>query len=104
MNQMTLDEVKRIAASGDYRRIPVTREILADIRTPVETLRALQKVSGHCFLLESVEDSRQWGRYTFLGYDPSMEISCKDHLLTVISGRGEKSRCRPIIRGFLSSR
>ena len=33
MNQMTLDEVKRIAASGDYRRIPVTREILADIRT-----------------------------------------------------------------------
>ena len=92
MNQMTLDEVKRIAASGDYRRVPVTREILADIRTPVETLRALQKVSGHCFLLESVEDSRQWGRYTFLGYDPSMEISCKDHLLTVISGRGEKKQ------------
>ena len=67
MNQMTLDEVKRIAASGDYRRIPVTREILADIRTPVETLRALQKVSGHCFLLESVEDSRQWGRFQTVG-------------------------------------
>ena len=34
--------------------IPVSREILADIRTPVEVLRALQNVSTHCFLLESV--------------------------------------------------
>ncbi len=86
MKQTSIDEVKKIAASGDYRRIPVIREIMADIRTPVETLRALQNVSGHCFLLESVEDSRQWGRYTFLGYDPSMELSCKNHVLTVTAG------------------
>ena len=75
MRQTSIEEVKQIASSGDYRRIPITREILADIRTPVETLRALQNVSSHCFLLESVEDSRQWGRYTSLGYDPTMEIS-----------------------------
>ncbi|MDD6350991.1 MAG: anthranilate synthase component I [Lachnospiraceae bacterium] len=86
MKQTSYEEVKEIAASGDYKRIPVTREILSDIRTPVETLRALQNVSSHCFLLESVEDSRQWGRYTFLGFDPTMEISCKDHLLTVNAG------------------
>ena len=86
MKQTSFEEVKRIASSGDYKRIPVTREILSDIRTPVETLRALQNVSTHCFLLESVEDSRQWGRYTFLGFDPSMEISCKDHILTVNAG------------------
>ncbi|MDD6667164.1 MAG: anthranilate synthase component I [Lachnospiraceae bacterium] len=86
MKQTSFEEVQKIAASGDYKRIPVTREILSDIRTPVETLRALQNVSSHCFLLESVEDSRQWGRYTFLGFDPTMEISCKDHLLTVNAG------------------
>ena len=86
MRQTSIEEVKQIASSGDYRRIPITREILADIRTPVETLRALQNVSSHCFLLESVEDSRQWGHYTFLGYDPTMEISCKDHLLTINAG------------------
>ncbi|MGN0362705.1 MAG: anthranilate synthase component I [Bilifractor sp.] len=86
MKQTSLEEVKEIAKSGDYQRIPVVREILSDIRTPVETLRALQNVSSHCFLLESVEDSRQWGRYTFLGFDPTMEISCKDHVLTVNAG------------------
>lgn len=86
MKQTSFEEVQKIAASGDYKRIPVTREILSDIRTPVETLRALQNVSSHCFLLESVENSRQWGRYTFLGFDPTMEISCKDHLLTVNAG------------------
>ena len=86
MKQTSLEEVRRIAASGDYRRIPVARSIFADIRTPVETLRALQNVSSHCFLLESVEDSRQWGRYTFLGFDPSLEIACKNHELTVTSG------------------
>ncbi|MDD5866158.1 MAG: anthranilate synthase component I [Lachnospiraceae bacterium] len=86
MKQTSYEEVKKIAASGDYKRIPVTREILSDIRTPVETLRALLNVTSHCFLLESVEDSRQMGRYTFLGYDPTMEISCKDHLLTIKAG------------------
>ena len=86
MRQTTLEEVKEIAASGNYGMIPVSREILADIRTPVEVLRALQNVSTHCFLLESVEDSRQWGRYTFLGFDPAMELTCTDHVLTVRAG------------------
>lgn len=81
MNQTSLEEVKKIAASGDYKRIPVKREIFSDIRTPLEVLRALQNVSDHVFLLESVEESRQWGRYSFLSYDPTMEITCKDHKL-----------------------
>lgn len=75
---MTLKEVQTLARSGDYRRIPVSRELYADRKTPIEVLRILKNVSSHCYLLESVEDSKQWGRYTFLGYDPSMEITCKD--------------------------
>ena len=84
MAQTSIDEIRKIAGSGDYKRIPVVREMLSDIRTPVELLRVLLGVSTHTFMLESVEDSRRWGRYSFLGYNPSMEISCKDHVLKVI--------------------
>ena len=94
MRQTTLEEVRKIAASGDYKLVPVKREILSDIRTPLETLRALQNVSNHCFLLESCEDNRQWGRYSFLGYAPDMTITSKDHELTVTSADGTNtSKC-----------
>lgn len=86
MKQMSFEEFQAAAAGGQYRMIPVYREILADIRTPLQVLMALQNVSSHCFLLESAEDSRKWGRYTYLGYDPSMELSCKNHHLTVFAG------------------
>lgn len=86
MNLITLEEVEKIAEQGTYRMIPVGREILSDIRTPLEVLRALQTVSDHCFLLESAEENRRMGRYTFLGYDPSMELTCTDHQLTVTAG------------------
>lgn len=76
MHYPSLDEAKRLAASGDYRRIPVARELLADIRTPIEVLRVLQERSHHCFLFESAEDSMRWGRYTFLGFDPTLEVTC----------------------------
>ena len=65
MKQTSLDEVRKIAASGDYKLIPVKREIFSDIRTPLETLRALQNVSNHCFLLESCED-----KSVVLSYNP----------------------------------
>lgn len=86
MNLITLEEVEKIAEQGEYKMIPVGREILSDIRTPLEVLRALQTVSDHCFLLESAEENRRMGRYTFLGYDPSMELTCTDHKLTVTAG------------------
>ena len=56
MKQMTLEEISKAAASGVFRKIPVSREIYSDIRTPVETLKVLQGVSSHCYMLESVED------------------------------------------------
>ena len=86
MKQTSIEEIKKISASGEYKLVPVCREILADIRTPLNVLKALKNISHHCFLLESVENSRQWGRYTFLGFDPKMEISCKDSRLTINAG------------------
>ena len=89
MHQTTFEEVLKIAGTGYYKLIPVVREILSDIATPVQVMRKLKNVSDHCFLLESVEDSRQWGRYSFLGYNPTMEISLKEHKLYVTDENGE---------------
>ncbi len=76
-----LDEVKSIASEGIYKTVPVSCEILSDFITPIEAMRILKNVSGHCFMLESALAKEHWGRYTFLGYDPKLEITCKDGLL-----------------------
>ena len=72
----SLDEVREIARKGEYRSVPISTEILSDLATPLELLRILRKVSNHVYLLESVSEHESWGRYTFLGYDPDLEISC----------------------------
>ena len=74
----TLDEVKTIASAGSYNVLPVSCEILADVCTPIEALKILKNVSTHCYLLESAQPSEKWGRYTFLGLDPKMEITCQN--------------------------
>lgn len=74
----TLTEVKEIAKTGKYDILPVSCEILSDFITPIEAMRILQNVSTHCYLLESAQANEAWGRYTFLGYDPKLEINCID--------------------------
>lgn len=77
----SLEECKKY--EKEYQRIPVGKKIFADIRTPMEALRIIKKKTDHCFILESVERQEKWGRYTFLGYDPAMEIACSDGIMTV---------------------
>ena len=72
-----LERAKEIAALGQYKILPVSCEILSDICTPIEALKILKNVSNHCYILESVADSEKWGRYTFLGFDPKLEITCR---------------------------
>ena len=73
-----LRQVKEIAATGTYKVLPVSCEILSDICTPIEALKILKNVSTHCYLLESVAEKEKWGRYTFLGFDPKLEVTCID--------------------------
>ena len=104
MGPGSLTDVKELAKKGDYRLIPLIRELMADIATPVQVMRKLKNVSDHCFLLESVEDSRQWGRYSFLGYEPTMQITLKDHVLTVTNANGEVNQIKTNEPGaFISS-
>lgn len=78
-----LNEVKKMAQSGEYRRIPVYRELLCDRFTPVEVMRTLRAVSRYCYLLESADSHQLWGRYTFLGYDPVLELTCTNGKLKI---------------------
>lgn len=73
-----LETVTEIAADGRYDILPVSCEILSDICTPIEAMKILKNVSTHCYMLESVAEKETWGRYTFLGYDPKLEITCMD--------------------------
>lgn len=74
----SLSQVKRIAATGQYHVLPVSLEILSDFTTPIETMKILKNVSTHCYMLESAQANETWGRYTFLGFDPKLEITCTD--------------------------
>lgn len=72
----SFQEIQAIADSGAYKVAPVSCEILSDICTPIEAMRILKNVSSHCYMLESVAEKEKWGRYTFLGFDPKLEITC----------------------------
>lgn len=76
-------EAKEIADTGKYNVLPVSCEILSDFTTPIETMRVLKNVSTHCYLLESAQANETWGRYTFLGYDPKMEITCINGVMKI---------------------
>ena len=75
------DEIRKIAETGKYQVLPVSCEMLSDFTTPIEVMKILKNVSTYCYLLESAQANEKWGRYTFLGYDPKLEITCKDGVM-----------------------
>ncbi|HEY4668175.1 MAG TPA: anthranilate synthase component I [Tepidiformaceae bacterium] len=69
MLRPTLDEVKEIARSGEGNIVPVYREIVADLETPVSAYLKVAR-GDHSFLLESVEGGERLARYSFIGTEP----------------------------------
>lgn len=78
----SLDQV--LALSTDYRRIPLCHELYADRFTPIEVMRTLRAASRHCYLLESAENQSTWGRYSFLGYAPTLEVTCQSGTIRLL--------------------
>jgi anthranilate synthase component 1 len=68
MTQTTFEEFLELAKRGTF--VPVCREIMADLLTPVSAFLKVAEHSDYAFLLESVEGGEQVGRYSFLGKDP----------------------------------
>ncbi len=94
MFKPNLDEAKQYS-NGNFKVIPVSMEIFSDIKTPIEVLKILKNNDNHCFLLESVEKAENWGRYSFLGFKPKMEITCQNGLMQIKEGKKtEKFECK----------
>jgi anthranilate synthase component I len=70
----SLDDFSAKASQGNL--IPVYREIMADLETPVSAFLKLDR-GDFSFLLESVEGGEKWGRYCFLGGEPSIIFQSK---------------------------
>ena len=84
----SFDEFSRKAKDGNL--IPVYREILADMETPVSAFRKIDR-GEYAFLLESVEGGEKWGRYSFLGSNPGLVFKAKGSTVEVITGAGMES-------------
>ena len=84
MLNLTLDEVKKYGAG--YKAVPVARECFADMLTPLGFLSNVGASSHSYFLLESIEGGEQWGRYSFIGYDPVLRLKITDNRAEIISG------------------
>ncbi len=97
-----LETVKEIAASGKYDILPVSCEILSDICTPIEAMKILKNVSTHCYMLESVAEKEKWGRYTFLGFNPKLEITCMDGEMKVGNVKVKTDNPSAYLRQILS--
>lgn len=61
--------------------VPVCREIMADLETPVSAFMKLTGDDPHAFLLESVEQGEKLGRYSFIGFHPSRIFSVRENTL-----------------------
>jgi anthranilate synthase component 1 len=68
VKQTTFEEFVDLSRRGTF--VPVVREILADLLTPVSAFLRIAEHSDYAFLLESVEGGEHVGRYSFLGKDP----------------------------------
>src|ERR1700682_6319003 len=74
------EEFRRLAADGNL--VPVYAEVAADLDTPLSAFLRLRP-GPYAFLLESVEGGEKWGRYSFLGSEPSMVFTAKGSRMSV---------------------
>lgn len=83
------NEILRL--TPEYDIIPICREIYADVITPITLLRKIAAISKRYYLLESIEGGEKWGRYSFLGFDPLMRVSCSCGKVVIEQDREERT-------------
>jgi anthranilate synthase component 1 len=76
MKHTTFNEFVDLARRGTF--VPVVKEIMADLLTPVSAFLKIAEHSDYAFLFESVEGGEQVARYSFLGKDPFLVLRSKD--------------------------
>lgn len=90
---MTQDEFNRLAGQG-FNRIPLVREVLADLDTPLSTYLKLAD-APYTYLLESVQGGEKWGRYSIIGLPARSVLQVRGHsvTLTVDGVETERHEC-----------
>src|SRR6202521_6339805 len=81
MKITSLEEFTEMAARGTF--VPVCKEIVADLFTPVSAFLKIAEHADYAFLLESVEGGEHVGRYSFLGKDPFLILRARDGRTTI---------------------
>src|SRR5258706_15293513 len=81
MKITSFEEFKELARRGTF--VPVCKEIVADLVTPVSAFLKIAEDADYAFLLESVEGGEHVGRYSFLGKDPFLILRARDGRTTI---------------------
>ncbi len=96
MKQTTFEEFVELARRGTF--VPVCREIMADLLTPVSAFLKIAEHSDYAFLLESVEGGEHVGRYSFLGKDPFLILRGRNGDTSIEQAGVRTSRDGPVDR------
>src|SRR5213595_2061185 len=81
MKITSFEESRELAQRGTF--VPVCKEIVADLLTPVSAFLKIAEDADYAFLLESVEGGEHVGRYSFLGKDPFLILRARDGRTTI---------------------
>ncbi len=95
MKITSFEEFKELARRGTF--VPVCKEIVADLLTPVSAFLKIAEDADYAFLLESVEGGEHVGRYSFLGKDPFLILRARDGRTTLERGGAVTESERPFI-------
>src|SRR5512139_3619213 len=101
MKITSFDEFKELARRGTF--VPVCKEVVADLLTPVSAFLKIAEDADYAFLLESVEGGEHVGRYSFLGKDPFLILRSQTGKKTTLDRSGVVSESeRPFIETLRS--
>src|SRR5689334_14130419 len=103
MKQTTFEEFVELGKRGTF--VPVCREIMADLLTPVSAFLKIAEHADHAFLLESVEGGEHVGRHSFLGKDPFLIVRGRAGTTTLDQAGAVTTREEPVLdvlRGLMA--
>jgi anthranilate synthase component 1 len=98
MKITSLEEFKELALRGTF--VPVCKELVADLLTPVSAFLKIAQDADYAFLLESVEGGEHVGRYSFLGKDPFLILRARGGSTTIESGGSVSESDRPFVESL----
>src|SRR6266487_397454 len=103
MRITSFEEFKELARRGTF--VPVCKEIVADLLTPVSAFLKIAEHADYAFLLESVEGGEHVGRYSFLGKDPFLILRARAGRTTLERAGATTESDRPFVdtlRGLMA--